>query len=160
MLMLPSHVSSLTFCQPPISSLPFKPSLNISLNIICLYLLPSFSWTVLICVSLVCSQNLQGHRLSAAILGPSLGFLYSGSIPCFSSSSSILSASVPALALPRSFNPSSSGSAAIKEAHFTRARYRSVSHRTRRSLCSAAKAFKTVCVQQQGRQSRIVKEAM
>ncbi len=122
------------------------------------FLLPSFSWTVLICVSLFSVQNLQGHMLSAAFSSPALGFLYPGSIPCFSSSSSILSASTPALALPRSFNPSSSGSAAIKEAYFNGARYRSISHRTRRSLCSAVKAFKTVCALQQGRQSRTVKD--
>ena len=145
------HFSSFALYEPPISSLPFKPSLKISLDIIC-----HASPTVLKCISLGSSQNLLGQGLSAAFLGPALGFLYPGSMPCFSPSSGILSASTPALALPRSFNPSSSGSVAIKEAQFTAACYRSVSHRTHLSLCSAAKAFKTVCVWQQGRQSRII----
>ncbi|CAB1423886.1 unnamed protein product [Pleuronectes platessa] len=61
----------------------------------------------------------------APSMGPAQGFLYPGSIPCFSSSSSILSAFTPAIALPHPFNPSSSGSAAIKAAHFNGAHYRS-----------------------------------
>lgn len=75
------------FISPPLPSvslllpLPFKPSSTISLDIICIFLLPSCSWTVLICVSLFSVQNLQGHRLSAAFLDPALGFLYPGSIP-------------------------------------------------------------------------------
>lgn len=89
-----------------------------------------------------------------SLLGPS----FVRSVPCFSSSSSIPSASTPALALHRSFNPSCSGSVAIKEPHFTGACYRSVSHRTHTSLCSAVKAFITVCARQQGRQTVIVKE--
>lgn len=85
-------------------------------------------------------------------------FLYLWSTPCFSSSSKILSASTPALALPHSFNPSSSSSAAVKEVCFTGEYYRSTSHRTRQSFCSAARSFRTVGVQQQGCQSSIVKE--
>lgn len=85
-------------------------------------------------------------------------FLYLRSTPCFSSSSKILSASTPALALPHSFNPSSSSSAAVKEVCFTGVYYRSTSHRTRQSFCSAARSFRTVGVQQQGCQSSIVKE--
>lgn len=49
---------------------PFKTILGISLDAICLYWQPSFSWTVLICFSFFL---LWGHRLSAAFLGPSLG---------------------------------------------------------------------------------------
>lgn len=63
----------------------------------------------------------------------------------------------PCLLLP-SFNPYGSGSVAMKEAHFTRTHYRSVSRRRRQSLCSTARAFKTVSVQQQGHQSRTVEE--
>lgn len=116
-----------------------------------------FSWTILISIPLSLSQNLWGCRLSSLSVR-AFRFLYLRSTPCFSSSSKILSASTPALALPHSFNPSSSSSAAVKEVCFTGVYYRSTSHRTRQSFCSAARSFRTVGVQQQGCQSSIVKE--
>lgn len=130
---------------PPLPSL--KESLKLSFDIVCLYLLSFFLFAVLICASLFPSQSLQGYRLSAAISVPASGFIYPSSIPCFSTSSSILSVSMPALALPYFFNPSGSGSVAIKEGYFTRSQYRFVLHKRLRSLCATARAFKAVSVQ-------------
>lgn len=139
LMQLPFHFSSPAFCRLPTSSLPFKLSSKISLDIISLfaaiYLMGCFD----ICFSILHPEPEQAETV-CCLLGPALVSLCTGSIPC-SSSSGIRRAFRPALALPRSFNPSSSGSAAIKEAHFTRARYRSVSHRTCCSLSLSSKGF-------------------
>lgn len=128
-------LSSHAFCWPPTSFLPFK---KFQWTLSVLLLLPPFSRTACLFLLLPEPAAEGTHSGSlAAISGPAL---FPGSIPCFSSSSGILCASTAALALPHSFNPSCSGSAAIKEVHFSGACYRSVSRRTRRSLCSAARA--------------------
>lgn len=99
----------------------------------------SFSWTVLTLVSLFSSSNLRGLHLSGSFSDWVLLAPYPAS-PLHEAFRLH-----PRLALHCSFNPSCSGSVAIKEPHFTGACYRSVSHRTHTSLCSAVKAFKTVC---------------
>lgn len=96
-------------CFPQQTQFPFTVPFKQSLKIYTFFPPPSFPWTVLIsiCLSSLNLRVLHVRRL----LGPS----FVGSRACFSSLSSILSASMPVLAL-RSFNPSRSGSVAIKAA--------------------------------------------